>query len=630
MRTRIGTHVIVGVGLVTALTVGAMSALILRSHRAQLISELTRGANQLSETIKSSTHYDMLENRRENLHRQIQTIGRQEGIEKVRLFNKEGQIMFSSETAEIGRSLDKRAEACYACHAVGHPLEKLPIPARARIYRGSGGERVLGIINPIQNERSCREAACHAHPYQASVLGVLDVNVSLAEVDREMVASQRRMTGLVVLTIAASSALLWWLNRRLVIRPARALLEGTRRVADGDLTTTIPVTASHELGDLARAFNAMTGRLAEAQRQITQADKLSSVGRLAAGVAHEINNPLTGVLTYASFLAKRSLKDPEMKQDLEVIVRETKRCREIVKGLLDFARQAPPVKQPTDLDAVIRRALSVVMNQLSLNHVALTLDLRPDLPPILADGNQLQQMVMNLVLNAADAIGDRGGAIRVATHQAELPPFGHTPIRAALCPKGCNLLDATERIEGFPAIRVSRSCGGRETAVYLDPVYGRSGHRSAEGCEEDVVSSYVCPRCRRSLDTPESRCVACGSPTFAVLVPGRGEVLWCARKGCHWSRWEAAEAAGSRPVVELAVEDDGRGIRAEDMARIFEPFFSTKGTRGTGLGLAVTWGIVEGHGGTIEVRSEEGSGTRFTVRLPFEPVAEHAPEQAGA
>ena len=630
MRTRIGTQVILGVGLVTALTIGVMSALILRSHRAQLVAELTRGANQLSETIKSSTHYDMLENRRENLHRQIQTIGRQEGIEKVRLFNKEGQIMFSSETAEIGRSLDKRAEACYACHTAGRPLEKLPIPARARIYRGSGGERVLGIINPIQNERSCFEAACHAHTREASILGVLDVNVSLTEVDREMAASQRRMAGLALLTIAASSALLFWLNRRLVIRPARALLDGTRRVADGDLTTTIPVTASHELGDLARAFNAMTGRLAEAQRQITQADKLASVGRLAAGVAHEINNPLTGVLTYASFLAKRAHGNPETQQDLEVIVRETKRCREIVKGLLDFARQAPPSRQPTQVNAVIRRALSVVMNQLSLNHVALTLDLRDDLPSILADGNQLQQMVMNLVLNAADAVGDAGGAIRISTGEAALPPFGHTPIRTALCPKGCNLLDPTLRIGGLPAIRVIRSCGGRETPVHLDPVYGRSGHRSAEGCEEGVVSSYVCPHCRRSLDTIEKRCVACGSPTFAVTVPGQGEVLWCARKGCHWSRWEAAEAAGSRPVVELAVEDNGRGIRAEDMAHIFEPFFSTKGTRGTGLGLAVTWGIVEGHGGTIDLRSEEGGGSCFTVSLPLTPVAEHTPEQVDA
>ena len=630
MRTRIGTQVIVGVGLVTAVTIGVMAVVILRSHRAQLVDELKRGANQLSETIKSSTHYDMLENRRDNLHRQIETIGRQEGIEKVRLFNKDGQVMFSSDPTEIGRSLDKNAEACYACHAVGEPLERLPIPARARVFRGPDDHRVLGIINPIHNERGCWEAACHAHREDASVLGVLDVNVSLADVDRDMAAAQRRMVGLVVLTIAASSALLWWLNRRLVIGPAKALLLGTSRVAEGDLTTTIPVTSSHELGDLARAFNSMTLRLAEAQRQIAQSDKLASVGRLAAGVAHEINNPLTGVLTYASFLSKRAQGDPETKQDLDVIVRETKRCREIVKGLLDFARQAPPLKQPNDANVVIRRAVAILMNQLSLDHVSLTLDLAEDLPTILADGNQLQQVVTNLVLNAADAVNDAGGSIRISTRQAAIQPFGHAQIRAATCPRGCNLLDAAVRIGGLAAIRVVQSWRGREVFVHMDPVYGRFNHLAAEGLEEGAVATHACPGCRKSLDTPAVPCAACGSLTFAVIVPGRGQVVWCARKGCHWSRWETAEAAGSVPTIEIEIEDNGRGIATRDLAHLFEPFFSTKGTRGTGLGLAVSWGIVEGHGGTIEVRSEEGRGSCFTVRLPVEPAAEPAAVSARA
>ena len=126
MRTRIGTRLILGAGLVTALVIGVMAFLVMRAHTAQLIFEKTRGANQLSETIKRSTHFDMLENRRDNMHRQIQTIGdlHGEGLHKVRLFNKEGRIMFSSDSTEIGTSLDKQTEACYACHAKGHPLEK--------------------------------------------------------------------------------------------------------------------------------------------------------------------------------------------------------------------------------------------------------------------------------------------------------------------------------------------------------------------------------------------------------------------------------------------------------------------------------------------------------------------------
>ncbi|HET7292697.1 MAG TPA: ATP-binding protein [Vicinamibacteria bacterium] len=501
MRTRIGTQVILGAGLVTALTIGALAVLILRAHEAALVGELKRGADLLSETIKSSTHYDMLENRRDNLHRQITNMGRQQGIEAVRVFNKEGRIVFSSDASEIGRAVDKQAEACYACHAAGRPLERLPTAARSRVFPAAG-HRVLGIINPIQNEPGCATAACHAHGPRDTVLGVLDVTVSLAGVDRDIAWGRGRMVGLAAAAITGSSAILWWLNRRLVVRPVEALAEGTRRVAAGDLSTTIPLTERHELGELARAFNDMTRRLAEAQRQLTQADKLASVGRLAAGVAHEINNPLTGVLTYASFLLKRAAGSPEQRQDLEVIVRETKRCREIVRGLLDFARQTPPRRQGTDLNEVVRRAVTIMMNQLALHRVALALDLATDLPEASADANQIQQVVVNLLVNAADAIGDGGGEIRLSTR---------------------------------------------------------------------------------------------------------------------------ATASEAGPGAEIVVEDGGSGIAAADLPRLFEPFFTTKGTRGTGLGLAVTWGIVQSHGGAIDVQSEEGKGTRFTVRLPLAAPAGPGP-----
>jgi two-component system NtrC family sensor kinase len=612
---------IVGVGLVTALSIGVMAVLIVRAHQADLIAGLIRSADQLSETVRSSTYYDMLENRRESLHRVIETIGGQAGIEKVRVFNKDGQIMFSSDKEEIGRSLDKRAEACYACHAVDRPLEKLPIPARVRIFRGTEGTRVLGIINPIQNERRCWSSACHAHSQQQTVLGVLDVTVSLAAVDRQITVGRWQILGLAALAIAATSLLLWWLNRRLILRPVEALAAGTRRVAEGDLTASIPVTATHELGDLARAFNEMTGRLAEAQRQLTQADKLASVGRLAAGVAHEINNPLTGVLTYASLLLKRAEGDAELKEDLGVIVRETKRCRDIVKGLLDFARATPPKSQPTDLNEVARRAVAVVMNQLALNRVALTLDLEPDLPQLRADPNQLQQVMVNLLVNAADAIGESGGAIMVSTHAASVAPWGTTPIRKATCPTGCDLLDPSVKIGGMPAIRVSRSWNGEIATVHLDPVYGRFNHLASQPSPDGQISTFACPRCREALTLPGGRCPRCEAPTFGVRAAGAGIVEFCSRIGCHWARWEAVEAEGPRPCVELIIMDTGVGIPPEDLARIFEPFFTTKETRGAGLGLAVTWGIVEAHGGTIEVVSEVGKGSRFTIRLPMKPAA---------
>jgi signal transduction histidine kinase len=484
------------------------------------------------------------------------------------------------------------------------------------------------MIRPIHNERGCWLAGCHAHTRDESVLGVLDVNLSMAAADRQIAHDQRQLALLAVLAIAASSLLLWGLSRQLILRPVAALIASTRRVAQGDLSTSVPATARHELGDLARAFNDMTRRLNEAQRQLAQADKLASVGRLAAGVAHEINNPLTGVLTYASFLEKRAVDDAETRADLGVIVRETKRCREIVRGLLDFARQTPPKRQPTDLNEVVRRAATIVTNQLALERVRIGLELANDFAPVPADANQIQQVMVNLLLNAADAIagGDAaaGGSITVRTSSVAVPSRGNVTIRAAACPKGCDLLDSGVRLAGVPMIRVLRRAGDREVVAHLDPVYGRANHRAAEPCEEGVIAAYSCSVCRTRLEVPERRCAECGAPMFAVQVARLGQVEWCSRQGCRGTRWEAMDALGPQPFAQIVVEDTGRGITADEMDRLFEPFFTTKGTRGTGLGLAITWGIVEGHGGSIIVASEPGQGTTFTVRLPF-----HVPEGAG-
>jgi two-component system NtrC family sensor kinase len=498
MRTRIGTQIIVATGLTTALAIGALAVSSSRAHRAALVRQVDHSADQLAQTIKSATYHDMLENRRESLKRQLETIGRQPGIKGVRLFNKEGTIVLSSDPKEVGRSVDKRAEACYACHAENSPLAHLEVRERARTFTTADDHHVLGIIAPIENAKSCSTALCHEHDPQKKVLGVLDVTMSLDEVDQELATSQLRMLLFAAAALVASSVVLFLLNRRLIIRPVEDLVAATRRVAEGDLVTRVPATAAHELGDLGRSFNDMTARLTETQRQLTQADKLASVGQLAAGVAHEINNPLTGVLTYASFLLKRADDKPEMKEDLEVIVRETKRCREIVKGMLDFARKTPPKRLETSLNTIVERAVAIVTAQLALKRVTIDLDLAEGLPTLSADENQIQQVLVNLLLNAADSMGERGGGkVRVTT----------------------------------------RRTAGKET-------------------------------------------------------------------------------------LEALVEDEGAGISQENLKHLFEPFFSTKGARGTGLGLAVSWGILESHGGSIDVQSELGRGTCFTVRLPLAPTGD--------
>jgi hypothetical protein len=178
-------------GGVAVMGVAVVAALNARAERRLLVEEVVRGASQFSDTVKRSTHYAMLQNRWEDAFHIMRTIGAQEGIERVRVFSKEGNILFSTDQAEVRTVVDKQAEACYACHTAREPLERLDLPDRTRIFTGPGG-RTLGMITPIYNERGCAGAGCHPPPEAKRVLGVLDIGISLARVDREIAAAQRR------------------------------------------------------------------------------------------------------------------------------------------------------------------------------------------------------------------------------------------------------------------------------------------------------------------------------------------------------------------------------------------------------------------------------------------------------
>ncbi|MBI5595849.1 MAG: HAMP domain-containing protein [Elusimicrobia bacterium] len=513
--------------------------------------------------------------------------------------------------------VDKSAEACTRCHQAGSPLERLAMKERTRVFRaGSGEPRMLGVINPIYNQPSCWTAACHVHSRAQTVLGVLDVTLPLALVERDILRGQ---AGIVVFSVTATAALaviVAAVFRRWVDEPVEELLEATRRVAGGDLAYRIQPRSDDELGELARSFDDMTRRLSEARLQLFQSDKLASLGRLAAGVAHEINNPLTGVLTYASFLVKRTADRPELQEDLKVIVRETIRSREIVKSLLDFSRQSVPRKAEADLNAIIARAAGSVENQFAAAHVRLALDLAEGLPRAAVDSNQMQQVFINLFVNAADAMAPKGGTVAVSSAARTLSPVGTMPIKAALCPKRHSLLDPEVKVGGKPSIRVKVRANGSEGLAYLDPVYGKAGHRHAGSLESAAPALFSCPECSLSLMKEGASCPACGAGVYTFESPPKGMVEGCARKGCLWQRWEAVDGSGQTEFIEVRVSDTGSGIPKENLDRIFEPFFTTKGQKGNGLGLAVIWGIVDNHNGTISVESEVGSGTSFLVRIP--------------
>ncbi len=519
---RLGVRVTVLSAVITFGLVAIFVLFTLRQQQRYMTQEVLRGAAQFSDTIKAATYHFMLADERESAYRAMEMVGRLEGIHRVRMLNKEGRVTFSTERAEIGQLVDKRAEACYVCHQQGQPLVRLNMPSRSRIF-AQDGQRVLAMITPIYNEAGCATASCHAHRPDQQVLGVVDVSMSLKEEDAA-VASLRRATllfaGLAVLAVAALGALFlrWY-----VTRPLRELVAATGRIASGDLDRRVALRRSDEIGVLAGSFNTMTASLREArgaleqmneslerqvaertsalrdaQAQLVQSEKMSSLGKLAASVAHEINNPLSGILTYAKLLI-RMHEEGELTgqvreactRNLRLVQRETERCSAIVRNLLDFARQRAPTLKDIDLSAVAEEALSLLSHRLQMQNVALVKELVP-LPTVRADFGQMRQAFVNVALNAAEAMG-QGGTLTVRSR-----------------------------------------------------------------------------------------------------------------------------VAGATVEVEFA--DTGTGIPPEHLSRILDPFFTTK-EKGTGLGLSVVYGLIERHGGRLDVASQVGVGTTVVIRLPIAGAA---------
>jgi two-component system NtrC family sensor kinase len=445
------------------------------------------------------------------------------GMVKVRILDQQGRVSYSTDAAEVSHVLDKTAEACYGCHTQSQPLARLNRPDRFRIYRNGGGQRVLGIITPIENQPSCSNAECHAHPAGQQVLGVLDTDLSLAKADAQLKVSSARMfyyTAGAMLMVAVLSWLFVW---RVVAKPIQALEKGTERLSQGELGYQIEVQSHDEVGDLAHSFNGMslqlhaaneeivtwaktledrveqkTKELQRAHAQMLHVEKMASIGKMAAVVAHEVNNPLSGILTYAKLLSKwvgtgqtAHEKREEAMQCLDLIAAESRRCGDLIKNLLSLSRTAPMNVQSVDLHAVINRCLMLVRHQLELVGVELQLKLADDLPLVHCDPAQIEQVLLALTMNAIDAM-PRGGTL-----------------------------------------------------------------------------------------------------------------------------WIETRLSSNKSEIEIIVRDDGAGIAPDVLAHMFEPFLTTKESgRGVGLGLAISRGIVERHNGRIEVESEVGRGTTFTVTLP--------------
>ncbi len=399
-----------------------------------------QSANSLSDVIKNSTHYSMLLNRNEDVYQIITMVGKEPGVEGIRIYNKRGEIIVSTSKAEERTVVDMHTEACYGCHNQEEPLSSLPMNNRMRVYTSPQGYRILGLINPIRNEKSCSDNECHAHPPDKTVLGVLDVRMSLEHVDASIANAQGKLTayaGIAILALIITSLLFLY---RTVHKPVHRLIEGTKEISSGNLNHMIQIRSSDELGLLAQSFNSMTASLRSVMEenerwseelekrvqektdelkriheQILQIEKMASLGKLSATVAHELNNPLEGILTYAKLISRQLKKNSvigdaakEALEELELIIRETERCGNIVKNLLLFSKKQAGEFTLVLLKEIINKSVQLVQHHFHISNIHFQEIYEDEEIMILCDANQIEQALIALFVNSAEAMPEGG------------------------------------------------------------------------------------------------------------------------------------------------------------------------------------------------------------------------------
>jgi histidine kinase len=267
---KLSYRLIFWVGLILLVIISAWAYFDIRYQKEKAISHVVCQTDRLSNTIMLGTQYGMMLHARDDINQIIKNIGKQKGIEAIRIYNKLGEIKYSIRPGEVDQRTNIKAEACYICHMTKPPLESLELDARKRVFRGPNGVPLLGIIGPIYNEKGCSTDPCHVHPQGKKVLGALDVVVSLDDLEGEIRSTEAGIIALAVMVFIGASSIIGFFLVRFVNRPIRALIEGIRHLAQGDYDYQVQIRRDDEIGQLARAVNDMGRQIGAKQEELNR------------------------------------------------------------------------------------------------------------------------------------------------------------------------------------------------------------------------------------------------------------------------------------------------------------------------------------------------------------------------
>jgi len=455
LRKSLTLKLIFCISVVLILAIGIFAFVNINLQRKYLIEGIQQNAVQLSQTIEKSIKYDMLTARSDDVQRTIEDIGKQDGIENVRIFDKEGKIIAADSREEIGKFIDRRAEACFTCHSEKVPLKRLSSQSKTRIFKSESGHRVLGIVNPLYNEPECYNSACHFHPKEQNVLGVMDILISLTHFDEQILTGRKQIIIYLIFSFLFISAGISLFIFLFVNAPIRKLMVGTQKIAEGDLDYRIGSYHSDEIGKLSKSFDEMTSKLKKSREEIEQwnlrlkneikkatkklkqtNEKLNDANKKLRAlddmksdfmrrIEHGSRSHLSVIKSCLSLVLGEytSELDDQQKDLIKTAERRSATMLELLDDflLLSYRKSALGIyhMEPVQLADFMKKIVVDIQVQFKKKNIKIEFQIPSDFPQVWADRAGLNEIFSNLLNNAVKYTGEHGEIIVSAKQKGD-------------------------------------------------------------------------------------------------------------------------------------------------------------------------------------------------------------------